>query len=327
MSTSQTHVIRDELEDRFFRLKDEHLELKKEANNAEYQMKYLNAKLTRLLNEKKRLLNKEKTRREIDLEELVFDLQQKLVNLDRENLRLKEKTLVLKTQLDTQIGRKRVTSAYSHVQSRTDSGLVTNFRPLNTRTSSALVLNRRPTTTESNSKVSANFHKTNASSMPLFAFNVLQEAQEEIKKLEEVVAMQQSHIETLHYQSERLRKSHTTDNSIVQTSTSLKTAIDMSENLSHSQTDSDSLGYKEQTLKKHNQLLNHHSSGKRISEDISNLIEKLQTELSIEKTKCSELKRKVLEQSIAHKGHDELDQRIQTLEKENEILRKSLENY
>jgi hypothetical protein len=71
--------------------------------------------------------------------------------------------------------------------------------------------------------------------------------------------------------------------------------------------------------------MNHHSSGKRISEDISKLIEKLQKELSIEKSKCSELRRKLLEENVGHKGGDEVEQRILTLEKENEILRKSLE--
>lgn len=336
MTSSQTNLFRDELEDKFFRLKEEHLELKKEANNAEFQMKYLNAKLTRLLNEKKRLLNKEKTRREIDLEEITFDLNQKLVHLDKENKRLKEKILVLRTQLDEEMSKKRSTTAYSHVHSRTDSGLGTNFRALSTRTSSALVLNRRPTTTESSSKLETSLqylkHKTTTSSTPLFAFNLLQEAQQEIRKLEEVVAMQQSLIESLHFQSDRSRISQNIDNNLVQSSTALKTTIEESEitqNLNDSnsfrQTDSNSSRYKEQALKKHNQLINHHSSGKRISEDISKLIEKLQKELSIEKSKCSELRRKLLEENVGHKGRDELEQRIENLEKENEILRKSLE--
>jgi hypothetical protein len=336
MTSSQTNLFRDELEDKFFRLKEEHLELKKEANNAESQMKYLSAKLTRLLNEKKRLMNKEKTRREIDLEEITFDLQQKLVHLDKENKRLKEKILVLRTQLDAEMSKRRLPSDYSHIHSRTDSGLGTNFRALSTRTSSALVLNRRPTTTESNSKLETSFqylkHKTTTPSMPLFAFNLLQEAQQEIRKLEEVVAMQQSLIETLHFRSDRSRISKNIDNNLVQSSTTLKTTIEESEitqNFNDSnnfrQTDSDSSRYKEQALKKHNQLMNHHSSGKRISEDISKLIEKLQNELSIEKSKCSELRRKLVEENVGHKGRDELSQRISTLEKENEILRKSLE--
>jgi hypothetical protein len=199
-----------------------------------------------------------------------------------------------------------------------------------------LVLNRRPTTTESSSKLETSLqylkHKTTTSSTPLFAFNLLQEAQQEIRKLEEVVAMQQSLIESLHFQSDRSRISQNIDNNLVQSSTALKTTIEESEitqNLNDSnsfrQTDSNSSRYKEQALKKHNQLINHHSSGKRISEDISKLIEKLQKELSIEKSKCSELRRKLLEENVGHKGRDELEQRIENLEKENEILRKSLE--
>ena len=55
------------------------------------------------------------------------------------------------------------------------------------------------------------------------------------------------------------------------------------------------------------------------------MIEKLQNELSIEKSKCSEMRRKLLEDSARHNGHKELEQRILTLEKENDILKQSLE--
>ena len=338
MSSSQTNLFRDELEDKFFRLKDEHQELKREANNTENQMKYLNAKLSRLINEKKRLLNKEKTRREIDLEELIYDLQQRLVQLDRENVRLREKTLVMKTQLDSEICKRSSNNAFSNIRSRTDSGLGTGFR--HSRSSSALVLNRRP---DSSVNVGAISHypkqKPSTSSLPPFAYNLLEEAQQEIKKLEEVVALQQSHIESLQFQTERLRKltnsqntgnsNNNMENSLVNTSLTLKTSIERTnvtqtynESNGYLQSDSD---FKEKSVKKHNQLVNHQSSGKRISDEITNLIEKLQTELSIEKSKCSELRRKLLEDSTRQNGHKELEQRIQTLEKENEILKQSLE--
>src|SRR5438094_9117843 len=74
---------RDELEDKFFKLKEEHQELKREAHNAGYQMKFLNAKLSRLIEEKKKLLKKEKSRREVDLEEMVYDLQEKIALVER----------------------------------------------------------------------------------------------------------------------------------------------------------------------------------------------------------------------------------------------------
>lgn len=330
MSASQTNLFRDELEEKFFRLKEEHQELKKEANDAENQMKHLNVKLSRLISEKKRLLNKEKTRREIDLEELIFDLQQRLIQLDRENARLREKTLVMKTQLSNEITKKGTASAYSHIRSRTDSGLTNNLRSY--RSSSALVLNRRP-----ESSVSKSHFPIQKSSLPSFAYNLLEEAQQEIKKLEEVVALQQSHIESLQSQTERLRKltnspisgNNAIENSLVNTSMTLKTSIERtnvtqtySQNNGYSQSDTD---YKEKSLQKHNQLVSHQSSGKRISDEITNMIEKLQNELSIERSKCSELRRKLLEDSARHNGHKELEQRVLTLEKENDILKQSLE--
>lgn len=112
----------DDLEDQFFRLRDENYLLKKQANNANQSINLMTCRLNRLLEDKKRLLKRDKSRKEVNLEETVKDLELKIGLLTCENQRLKERELLLKTKLDSK-NQNRFDSLYSHVRSRTDSGL------------------------------------------------------------------------------------------------------------------------------------------------------------------------------------------------------------
>lgn len=242
--TNCVHLNRDELQDKFFRLKEEHLVLKKEANNAEHQLKCLNVKLSRLINEKKRLVRENKTKREVELEELCYDLQEKAYLLERDNIRLKERCLVLKTQLNTNVtAKQRNTTQFSQVRSRTDSGLNGSFswstssnRLIRGKASSTLSLNRvsfvasnpsnetshfqRPFTaqgsTRSGRKVTGSaltltkrqkpFHQQPLVTPDLLTLDLLKEAEEEIKRLEDIVAIQQGYVETLFNEKETLEE-------------------------------------------------------------------------------------------------------------------------
>lgn len=113
-----------DLEDHFYRLRDQHLHVKKEAQEAKNQVKVLTTRVARLLSDKKARLKGQRTAREVELEELIFDMNSRVFELERENFRLKEKSLLLRSQLESSHPRQRdVSSAYSHVQARVDSGL------------------------------------------------------------------------------------------------------------------------------------------------------------------------------------------------------------
>ena len=352
MSISLTNLNRDELEDKFFKLKEEHLNLKRESSNEKNQMKYLSAKLSRLINEKKRLLNKEKTKREVELEELIYDFQDKMVQLEGENIKLKEKSLLLKTQLDSELfNKKNFKNAYAHVQSKTDSGLG-QTRSMNTRTASAIVINRRTPTSaklrpSTSQTLSSNLKRT--PSLPSFAFNLLEEAQEQIKRLQRIVALQQNHIDTLtNSQTEqRISKSgyKERDFSIVNYNKSKSNSIEIP-GTSHQHNYNVTNNYLSDNNNgepfKHNQQETHlqkqfMSSGNQVFNGTKShqefqhqhqhhqLIEKLQKELEIERNKSLDLNQKLLQCNVQHNDLEALHQQIQTLEKENEILRNSLE--
>ena len=113
-----------DLEDQFYRLKDQHLHLKKEAQDAKHQVKILNTRVARLISDKKSQLRGQKSGREVELEELIMDMNTRVSELERENLRLKEKSLLLRSQLVcSHAVRRDVSSAYAHIPARVDSGL------------------------------------------------------------------------------------------------------------------------------------------------------------------------------------------------------------
>lgn len=361
MSISLTNLNRDELEDKFFKLKEEHLHLKRESSNEKNQMKYLSVKLSRLINEKKRLLNKEKTKREVELEELIYDFQDKMVQLERENIKLKEKSSLLKTQLDSELfNKKNFKNAYAHVQSKTDSGLG-QTRSMNTRTASAIVINRRTPTSPSlrpstSQTPSSNLKRT--PSLPSFAFNLLEEAQEQIKRLQRIVALQQNHIDTLTNSEteQRISKSGYKERhfSIVNYNKSKSTAIEipgtehqqnynvtnnyLSDNNNGEQfkRNQQEVHLQKQFMSSGNQVFNgtkthqefqnqNHQFQNQHQHQHHQLIEKMQKELEIERNKSLDLNQKLLQCNVQHNDLEALHQQIQTLEKENEILRNSLE--
>lgn len=313
-SMSSVQLSRNELEDKFFRLKEEHTHLKREAHDSDHQLKFLNAKINRLINEKKRLLNRDKTRREVDLEEYVYDLQQKAAELERENVRLKEKALILKMQLESGAIKK---STYAHVHSKTDSGLGTHHNRSLVRHSSALALNRassaffatRPATGIP-STFSNKLKKPIA--MGTFSFDLLQEAQDEIKRLESVVAVQQSHLEKMQRETEEMKglcAPNANSRNLLSARAETKKDTSVTHHSDFGRTDKET---EEVAQKVRNG-------------DLVSVVANLQEELKAEKRNCSQLQKKIVEAKMSTKKLEEMNHQLNLLEKENEILRQSLE--
>lgn len=209
----------EDLEEKFLDLKEQNLSLKKEAQNANYQIKCLNTKLTRLLNEKKRLLKNTKTSREVELEENLFDMNSRLDQLSRENQRLRENLLVVQTQMSTLTSYPKL--PYAHIKPRVDTGLGVSrgvrslsANPLiHRKSASTLSLNRVTFTTNSHHVTSSS--TASGGDRPLTArgvritsnrsrgrfdpypdsipFNLLVETRNEIRRLEDVISGQQQH--------------------------------------------------------------------------------------------------------------------------------------
>ncbi|XP_076328483.1 protein fantom-like isoform X3 [Tachypleus tridentatus] len=113
-------LTRDEIEDKYLRLQDEHLILKKHARKQEDKIKRLATKLTRLVNDKKRLEQGVGRKRDVETEEMVQDLQDKVRDLERQNSQFREKLLVAKQQIVSNVRRHM---PYRNVQARVDSGI------------------------------------------------------------------------------------------------------------------------------------------------------------------------------------------------------------
>ena len=96
-------LTREELEDRYLRLLEENVVLKKHACKQEDKIKKLATKLIRVMSEKKRLEMSSggvpARHRDIETEELIEDQQHKIRELERQINALKEKLMVAKQQL------------------------------------------------------------------------------------------------------------------------------------------------------------------------------------------------------------------------------------
>ena len=98
-------LYRGELEDRYLRLLEENVVLKKHAVKQEEKIKKLATKLIRVMSDKKRLeiggTNASNVRghRDLETEELIEDQQQRIRELERANSQFKDKLMVAKQQI------------------------------------------------------------------------------------------------------------------------------------------------------------------------------------------------------------------------------------
>uniref|UniRef100_T1KT61 Uncharacterized protein n=1 Tax=Tetranychus urticae TaxID=32264 RepID=T1KT61_TETUR len=149
-----------DFEDKYLRIREENLLLKKQANEANNNIKLLTTRLNRLLEMKKRALVNEKNKKLVSLEEMLFNLQLKMGQLESENRKLRQRSLVLQTKLDA-VRRRQYRSMYSSVPSRTDSGLEwidsSSNHNFNSKPSSArLTVHHRSSSTISLNRVTFN---------------------------------------------------------------------------------------------------------------------------------------------------------------------------
>ncbi|GFS89708.1 protein fantom [Nephila pilipes] len=188
------HLSRTDLEDQFYKFKEENLQLKKAAKKQEEELKRLATKMTRLLREKKsmELTQSPGHKRDLELEEMVEDLQDRIRQLEKTNNHLREKALVAKQQVIMQARRP---NPYSHIQPKVNSG---NFKSGSSPYVSSINLRGK--------NLQNSLRKPTSLPIPSYALGLLEEARAELSNLKLLVTNQRNEIEMYQQENEVLKQ-------------------------------------------------------------------------------------------------------------------------
>ncbi|XP_036131731.1 protein fantom [Molossus molossus] len=317
-----SRISREELEDRFLRLHDENILLKQHARKQEDKIKRMATKLIRLVNDKKRYERvgggPKRLGRDVEMEEMIEQLQEKVHELERQNEVLKNRLISAKQQLQIQGCRQ---TPYSYVQSRVNTGR----RKANGNTGS-----------QECPKKGIRFQDVDVDQPMLTKYgdSLLEEARGEIRNLEEVIQSQRDQIEELEHLVEILktqlrRKENEIELSLLQLRE--QQATDQRSNI---RDNVEMIKLHKQLVEKSNALsvmegkfiqLQEKQKTLRISHDalIANGDE-LNKQLKEQRLKCCGLEKQLHSMAFSERRIEELQDRINDLEKERELLK---ENY
>ncbi|XP_057568734.1 protein fantom isoform X2 [Hippopotamus amphibius kiboko] len=320
-----SRISREELEDRFLRLHDENILLKQHARKQEDKIKRMATKLIRLVNDKKRYERvgggPKRLGRDVEMEEMIERLQEKVHELERQNEVLKNRLISTKQQLQIQGHRQ---TPYSYVQSRVNTGR----RKVNENAG----LQECP-------RKGIKFQNTDVAEtlqpMPTkYGSSLLEEARGEIRNLENVIQSQRGQIEELEHLAEILktqlrRKENEIELSLLQLRE--QQATDQRSNI---RDNVEMIKLHKQLVEKSNALsvmegkfiqLQEKQKSLRISHDaLMANGDELNMQLKEQRLKCCSLEKQLRSVTFSERRIEELQDRINDLEKERELLK---ENY
>ncbi|XP_026859025.2 protein fantom isoform X3 [Electrophorus electricus] len=324
-------VSRDELEDRYLRLQEEHLLLKQHTHKQEDKIKRMATKLIRLVKDRKRVEQVSSTGRiiggrDVEMEEMIEELQEKVQELEKQNEGLKQRLLTAKQQLQTQ---SRRPTPYSHIQSRINSGLH-RFRE---DSPASLQQPQTPSGAGTRHVEGEMSIRPPLGLLPRYGHSLLDEARSEIRNMENVIESQRAQIEEMERSTEMLRdqlsrKEREYEESVLhlreqQTSgqrSTIKENVEMIKLQKHLAEKGNAftvlegrffhLQQNQKTLK-----ASHEAAMAKVDELTGQLKEERLRALGLE----SQLHTKTLEQKRA----DEMLERIQDLEKERDLLKEN----
>uniref|UniRef100_A0A2K6F3H4 RPGRIP1 like n=1 Tax=Propithecus coquereli TaxID=379532 RepID=A0A2K6F3H4_PROCO len=319
-----SRVSREELEDRFLRLHDENILLKQHARKQEDKIKRMATKLIRLVNDKKRYERvgggPKRLGRDVEMEEMIEQLQDKVHELERQNEVLKNRLISAKQQLQIQGYRQ---TPYNHIQSRINTG-----RRKANENAGLQECPRKGIRFQD-----IDVAETLQPMLTKYDNSLLEEARGEIRNLENVIQSQRGQIEELEHLAEILktqlrRKENEIELSLLQLRE--QQATDQRSNIRENV----------EMIKLHKQLVEKSNAlsvmeGKfiqlqeqrtlRISHDalVANGDE-LNMQLKEQRLKCCSLEKQLHSMTFSARRVEELQDRINDLEKERELLK---ENY
>nr|XP_019587928.1 PREDICTED: protein fantom [Rhinolophus sinicus] len=320
-----SRVSREELEDRFLRLHDENILLKQHARKQEDKIKRMATKLIRLVNDKKRYERvgggPKRLGRDVEMEEMIEQLQEKVHELERQNEVLKNRLISAKQQLQIQGYRQ---TPYNHVQSRVNTGR----RKVNEN--AGLQECPRKGIRFQDADVAETLQPT----LTEHGNSLLEEARGEIRNLENVIQSQRGQIEELEHLAEILktqlrRKENEVELSLLQLRE--QQATDQRSNI---RDNVEMIKLHKQLVEKSNALsvmegkfiqLQEKQRTLRISHEalLANG-EELSKQLKEQRLKCCGLEKQLHSVTFSERRLEELQDRINDLEKERELLK---ENY
>ncbi|CAM9444392.1 unnamed protein product [Bubo scandiacus] len=318
-----SRISREELEDRFLRLRDENILLKQHANKQEEKIKRMATKLIRLVNDKKRSDQvgggPKRLGQAVELEEMIEHLQERVRELEKQNESLRSKLISTKQQLQIRGHRP---CPYSYVQSRINTGLkVSEAAGMPEHTKKGMRLQDLEVR-------SPNFV------LPVYEQSLLEDSKAEIRNLETVIESQREHIEELECARDTLlsqlrRKGKEIEESALQ----LKKQETTSQRL-NIRDNVEMIKVFKQLVEKSNALSAMEGKFLQLQENQKNLktshdaliakSDELNLQLREERLKCLHLEKELQSVTISNRRAEELQERINDLEKEKELLR---ENY
>lgn len=320
-----SRVSREELEDRFLRLHDENILLKQHARKQEDKIKRMATKLIRLVNDKKRYERvgggPKRLGRDVEMEEMIEQLQEKVHELERQNEVLKNRLISAKQQLQVQGHRQ---TSYSRVQARVNTG--------RRRASASAGSQECPGKGIRFQNVDE--AETVQPTLTKYSNSLLEEARGEIRNLENVIQSQRGQIEELEHLAEILktqlkRKENEIELSLLQLRE--QQATDQRSNI---RDNVEMIKLHKQLVEKSNALsviegkfiqLQEKQRTLRISHDaLMANGDELNKQLKEQRLKCCSLEKQLHSVRFSERRVEELQDRINDLEKERELLK---ENY
>ncbi|KAM6195434.1 protein fantom isoform 1-T1 [Sarcoramphus papa] len=319
-----SRISREELEDRFLRLRDENILLKQHANKQEEKIKRMATKLIRLVNDKKRSEQvgggPKRLGQAVELEEMIEHLQERVRELEKQNESLRSKLISTKQQLQIQGHRP---CPYSYVQSRINTGLkkVSEAAGMPEHTKKAMRF--QDLEVRSSNLV-----------LPIYGQSLLEDPKAEIRNLETVIESQRERIEELEHAREILvsqlrRQEKEIEESVLR----LKEQETTSQRL-NIRDNVEMIKVRKQLVEKSNALSAMEGKYHQLQENQKNLKtshdaliakgDELNLQLKEERLKCLHLEKELQSVTISNRRTEELQERINDLEKEKELLR---ENY
>ncbi|RLW02635.1 hypothetical protein DV515_00007040 [Chloebia gouldiae] len=316
-------ISREELEDRFLRLRDDHILLKQYANKQEKKIKRTTTKLIRLVNDKRKCDQAgsgPKLGQALELEEMIEHLQEKVRELEKQNENLRHKLISTKQQLQIQGHRPGL---YSSVQARVNTGLRKESETAG-----------MPEHTKKGMRFQSLEMRSSDLVLPKYEQSLLEDSRAEIRNLERVIESQKNQIEELdrarEFLGSQLRRK---EKEIEESTLRLKEQGTASQRL-NIQDNVEMIKVRKQLAEKSNALSAMEGKFLQLEENLKNLKtnhdallakgDELNVQLKEERLKCFHLQKELQSVTISNRRTEELQERINDLEKENELLK---ENY
>ncbi|XP_021379189.1 protein fantom-like isoform X4 [Mizuhopecten yessoensis] len=322
---------RDSLEDKYLRMYEENLILKKHARKQEDKIKRMATKLLRLVNDKKKTNEVDggeprgKKVKDVEMEEKVEELSEKIRSLDKQNLQLKEKLMLSKQQLATN----KRTTPYNHVGSRISTGIArTQPQP-----DSRLAKNMRVT----GPMDSPQGRMTGSPTQPRYGHSLLENARadlhhkdDHIAQLQEQMEMYEMEVENMRQQLRLKEAEHEEDLVKIKQQITAEQRVTVQENIDliRLQREVKEKSTKFFTLQEKYVLLEQNMQTMKHSHDSMLMeMERLNMQVNEEQNRVLTLQNELKFGTTNNSKLIELNEQIMSLEKETQILKEANEKF